>query len=100
MSLLEKALRKGNYELAAKTIVYGMLKVIHDRKEAEKCAQGQPERPEVLVDSRLSLPYPDTAIRGHRIAAPCGCHAFGSQLRLTAITGLLHTVRRAHAHQV
>jgi hypothetical protein len=28
MSLLERALQEGNYELAALTIVYGMLKVI------------------------------------------------------------------------
>jgi len=29
MSLLKKALREGNYELAALTIVYDMLRVIH-----------------------------------------------------------------------
>jgi hypothetical protein len=29
MSLLEKVLQEGNYELAALAIVYGMLKVIH-----------------------------------------------------------------------
>jgi hypothetical protein len=45
MSLLEKALQEGNYELAALAIVYGMLKVIHGRKETDRCPQGQPERP-------------------------------------------------------
>ena len=29
MSLLEKALQEGNYELAALAIVYGMLKMVH-----------------------------------------------------------------------
>ena len=43
MSLLEIALREGNYELAALIIVYAMLKVIHDGKEADKRHQGQPE---------------------------------------------------------
>jgi len=46
MSLLEKALREGNYELAALVIVYGLLRVIHDRKEAQGCPQGQPECPQ------------------------------------------------------
>ena len=40
MSLLEIALREGNYEMAALIIVYGMLKVIHDGKEADRCPQG------------------------------------------------------------
>ena len=49
MSLLERALQEENYELAALAIVYGMLKVIHDRKEAERGPQGQPERPETWL---------------------------------------------------
>ena len=49
MSLLEKALQERNYELAALTIVYGMLRVLHDRKEAKRGPQGQPERPEARV---------------------------------------------------
>ena len=40
MSLLEKALQEGNYELAALAIVYGMLKVIHNGKEADRCPPG------------------------------------------------------------
>jgi hypothetical protein len=49
MSLLEIALREGNYELAALVIVYGMLKVIHDRKETDRRPQGQPECPQTRV---------------------------------------------------
>jgi hypothetical protein len=49
MSLLERALQEENYELAALAIVYGMLKVIHDRKEAERGPEGQSERPEARV---------------------------------------------------
>jgi len=49
MSLLEKALQEGNYELAALVIVYGLLKVIHDRKETGRCPQGQPECPQARV---------------------------------------------------
>jgi hypothetical protein len=49
MSLLEKALQEGNYELAALVIVYGLLKVIHDRKETGRRPQGQPERPQARV---------------------------------------------------
>jgi len=45
MSLLEKALREGNYELAALTIVYGMLRVLHDRKEAERGPPGATRTP-------------------------------------------------------
>jgi len=54
MSLLEKALQEGNYELAALTIVYGLLKVIHDRKEAERGPQGQSERPQIWVPCEIA----------------------------------------------
>jgi len=56
MSLLEKALQEGNYELAALAIVYGMLKVIHDRKEKARGTEGQPECPQARVQ-RPSLCY-------------------------------------------
>ena len=49
MTLLERALQEENYELAALAIVYGMLNVIHDRKEAQKPPKGQPERPDARV---------------------------------------------------
>ena len=49
MSLLEKALQEQNYELAALAIVYGLLKVTYDRKEAQGCPQGQPECPQARV---------------------------------------------------
>ncbi len=41
MSLLENALQEQNYKLAALAIVYGMLKVIHDRKEKARGTEGQ-----------------------------------------------------------
>jgi hypothetical protein len=49
MSLLEKALQKCICELAGLVIVYGMLKVIHDRKETDRRPQGQPECPQTQV---------------------------------------------------
>ena len=49
MSLLEKAIQEGNYELAALAIVYGMLKVINDGQEKARSAEGQPERPDARV---------------------------------------------------
>jgi hypothetical protein len=49
MSLLDKALQEGNYELAALLIVYGLLKVIHDGKETDRRPQGQPECPQTRV---------------------------------------------------
>ena len=46
MSLLEKAIQEGNCEPAAPAIVYGMLKVINDKKEKARGAEGQPECPQ------------------------------------------------------
>ena len=47
--LLDIAIQQENWELAALLLVYGMLKVDHDRKEAKRRAQGQPERPQARI---------------------------------------------------
>ncbi len=88
MSLLEIALREGNYELAALTIVYAMLKVIHDGKEADRCPQGQPECPYCPRDG---LPWPPGWI-----ATPFGLAMTREKGRNT----VLHFVGCGHTHQM
>ena len=47
--LLDFAIQQENWELAALLLVYGMLKVKHDRKEAQGRTQRQSECPQARV---------------------------------------------------